>query len=347
MWDAHEVLTYDNSAAAFGPPSRYRNFAEALNQAGDAAFDAAEVRSRPVAGADDLAKTAFLNVDAEQKHAVLPDALWQEIAKQKCHPLYGTMLLAGNAVILTMHGEKSTITDLKNGRMPNYGDWRVMAISRTDRSTLFEVHLPDAPCAQRHVADPRWRCRRPVGGWPRGLHRWRGRAATLAGGRRGGGCARLAVGALRHRRSPHPIPLLVRGGYRHYEISADANCRRGEFHGAKDRRRGNSRAAGIHRASGNRQVPFHWQERQRRIDQVQTARSNRTPCRKHVGRHGVPVGKKRCAVARVVPGQREAPHLRHCRAGPQWQGADPAMGRTGNCAAAIFRHRRRRTTEFR
>ena len=143
VWDASEVLTYDNSATAFGPPTLYRNFSEALNQAGKTSPPRGI--KGPVAGADDLAKTAFLNVPAEQKHAVLPDAMWEEIAKQRAKTLYGTMLLAGNAVVLTRHGDSANITDLRNGRMPNYGDWRVVAISRTDHSTLFDINLPDAP----------------------------------------------------------------------------------------------------------------------------------------------------------------------------------------------------------
>ena len=143
VWDANEVLTYDNSTTKLGPPTLYRNFTEALNQAGDASVNLKQVKV--VAGADDLAKVVYLNVPDAHKHLVLPDDLWQEFAQRDRKQLYGSMLLAGNAVVLTTHSENPSIADMRNGRMPNYGDWKVRAFNRTDRSLLFEVNLPDAP----------------------------------------------------------------------------------------------------------------------------------------------------------------------------------------------------------
>lgn len=144
VWDASEVLTRGNPASSGGPPTLYRRFAETLNQAGDAQPIRAAVRKKLVPGTDDLVRKVSLTVPADQQHCVLPDALWNDIDKRQTVPR-GTMLLSGNAVVLTVHGTGSRVTDIGNGRLPNYGDWRVIAIDRTDRTTLFDVLLPDAP----------------------------------------------------------------------------------------------------------------------------------------------------------------------------------------------------------
>jgi hypothetical protein len=144
VWDATEVLTRGNPAVGGGPPTLYRGFADALNAAGDSHPLKAAGRKKLAPSEDDLVRPVFLDLSADRQRPAMPDALWHDIDKRHT-VLYGTLLLAGNAVIATMHGTGSRVADLGNGRMPNYGDWRVIAIDRTDRTTVYEVMLPDAP----------------------------------------------------------------------------------------------------------------------------------------------------------------------------------------------------------
>jgi outer membrane protein assembly factor BamB len=140
VWDAGEVLTRGNPVTSGGRPTLYRGFTEALSKEGDAHPIKTGARKKLVPGTDDLVRAVALSLPADQQHSVLPDALWNEIDKRRT-VVYGTMLLAGNAVVLAVHGTDSQVTDLGNGRMPNYGDWRVIAINRNDRTTFRFLDL--------------------------------------------------------------------------------------------------------------------------------------------------------------------------------------------------------------
>ena len=144
VWDDSEVLTRGNPATNGGMPTLFRGFTQALNAEGDAHPIKVDAHRRMVPGSDDLVRTVALDVPAEQQHAVLPDELMTEISHRQLS-LYGTMLLASNAVIVTVYGSGGAVTDQMVGRMPNTGNWRVIAISRVDRTVLYDVMLPDAP----------------------------------------------------------------------------------------------------------------------------------------------------------------------------------------------------------
>ena len=145
VWDADEVLTRGNPAVNDGLPTLYHGFAEALNKEADAHLMKAPAPHRKLApSTDELVKAVTLTLPAEQQHAALPDALWSEISHRQLG-LYGSMLLASNAVVFTVHGQNGAVGDMMTGPMPNYGNWRVIAVNRADRTVLFDVRLPDAP----------------------------------------------------------------------------------------------------------------------------------------------------------------------------------------------------------
>jgi hypothetical protein len=146
VWDDSEVLTHGDGVKQGSPPALYRGFAEALNKEGDAhPLNGADYGKYTVSASEAKNAVHFvtLSVPNDQHRPVLPDKMGRDIESRRFQ-VYGTMLLAGNAVVLTGHGA-SQVTDLKNGRMPNTGDWQVIALNRKDRSILFEIMLPDAP----------------------------------------------------------------------------------------------------------------------------------------------------------------------------------------------------------
>ena len=78
-----------------------------------------------------------LDLPEDKRHELLPDDLVKQVIEKKFR-LSGQMLLAGNAVIVTAAmNQDYAETDLTN--------WHAVAVSRTERTVLWDVALPVAP----------------------------------------------------------------------------------------------------------------------------------------------------------------------------------------------------------
>lgn len=145
LWDANEILLPgDFDHAAKRCPLLCRSLTEALNAKDDA---------HPY-GFHDVEKPNWMRFDQvsmvhierlftpfdlpeDKCHQVLPDNLIKLVNDKKLR-LSGQMLLAGNAVIVTAAMDQTWAeTDLTN--------WHTIAVSRTDRTVLWDVALPVAP----------------------------------------------------------------------------------------------------------------------------------------------------------------------------------------------------------
>ena len=81
--------------------------------------------------------TAIASLPAERQHPALCDDLAEAVNKQRV-ALFGKMLMSGNAVIVTAAWRPSWPgTEMEQ--------WRAVAVSRNDRSLLWEVELPVQP----------------------------------------------------------------------------------------------------------------------------------------------------------------------------------------------------------
>jgi hypothetical protein len=131
-WDAGAILLPgDFEEKNFTPSLLCRGLIDALNAADDAAQQNAK-----------LLKTAGMNLhnfklsslSPQQRSEVFPDDLLSAI-KSRSIRLSGQMVLAGNAVV-TMVSKQPAFWD--NHCM----EWHAIAVSRTDRTLLWDVPLP-------------------------------------------------------------------------------------------------------------------------------------------------------------------------------------------------------------
>ena len=144
IWDASEILLPGDFGKTERSPLLCRGLIDAINAKDDAkplkfqdlvktsrvSFD------RLVLGHIDQLYSPF-DLPENQRHQVLPDDLIKQVNDKKFR-LSGQMLLAGNAVIVTAAKDQTWAeTDLAN--------WHAIAVSRTDRTVLWDVALPVAP----------------------------------------------------------------------------------------------------------------------------------------------------------------------------------------------------------
>jgi len=143
VWDANEILlSGDFSERIKQPPMLCRGLIEAL----DAADDTRPHTVEEIKQLQSMVAYQFqafgrlyspLDLPESSRRQVFADDLIKSVGDKKLR-LSGQLLLAGNAVIVTAAADDvSGDTDLNN--------WHAIAVSRTERTVLWDASLPVAP----------------------------------------------------------------------------------------------------------------------------------------------------------------------------------------------------------
>jgi len=139
MWDERDMLLAGDFNAKEKTPRLCQNVSAWLNAEDDAhpwTLDAAnKILQRSMQDIPRVAKIEALPADCQRK--VLPDDLDKAVTEKKA-TLSGLMALSKNTVILTVARDSSW-----PGTELHF--WRAIAVSRTDRSMLWELPLPTQP----------------------------------------------------------------------------------------------------------------------------------------------------------------------------------------------------------
>ena len=150
VWDDRSVLV--NGEDKITPPMLYpatgaTGFPTALNAVGDAVrISATDTKKKGLLDRVQVVSGTLANCPGQQ--AVSPE-LWNGMKSNiRTHTLYGSPVLAGNAVLWTVFTPiMGTTQAIYKARMSPLAtaNWRVIAVNRDDQTLLFTVYLPGTP----------------------------------------------------------------------------------------------------------------------------------------------------------------------------------------------------------